>query len=171
MRWIYLIVEMIGFMKQTRDSLLNISGAFKQLNEGFNSVCAQFNNNKLLTESPKRNKTSLAAVNTVTVTTPNPNFVAAAVSVDTVVCEPTAPMDTAVLGEVTASRSRVVKKPSVPATVPTVPIGTEVTVSGSIDRFFSLVLSFKLIRDLALLFFFGFCAFMVLEFDPSAKFT
>jgi len=126
-----MVVEMSGFMKQTRDSLLNLSGAFKQLNEGFNSVCAQFNNKKLLTESPKRKKTSLAAVNTVTVSTPNPNLVAAAVSVDTVVSEPTAPMDTAVLGEVTASRSRVVKKPSVPATVPTVPIGTEVTVSGS----------------------------------------
>jgi len=40
-------------------------------------------------------------------------------------------MDTVVSGEVTASRSRVVKKPSVPATVPAVPIGTEVTASGS----------------------------------------
>jgi len=39
-----MIVEMSGFMKQTRDSLLNLSGAFKQLNEGLNSVCAQFNN-------------------------------------------------------------------------------------------------------------------------------
>jgi len=57
----------------------------------------------LLTESPKRKKTSLAAVNTVTVSTPNPNLVSAAVSVDTVVSEPTAPMDTAVLGQVTAS--------------------------------------------------------------------
>jgi len=44
---------------------LNLSGAFKQLNEGFNSVCAQFNNKKLLTESPKRKKTSLAAGNIV----------------------------------------------------------------------------------------------------------
>jgi len=39
-----MIVEMSGFMNQTRDSLLNLSGASKQLNEGFNSVCAQFNN-------------------------------------------------------------------------------------------------------------------------------
>jgi len=67
-----MVVEMSGFMKQNRDSLLNLSGAFKQLNEGFNSVCAQFNNKKLLTESPKRKKTSLTAVNTVTVSTPNP---------------------------------------------------------------------------------------------------
>jgi len=103
-----MVVEMSGFMKQTRDSLLNLSGAFNQLNEGFNSACAQFNNTKLLTESAKRKKTSLAAGNTITVSTPNPNLVAAAVSVDTVVSEPTAPMDTAVSGEVTASRSRVV---------------------------------------------------------------
>jgi len=78
-----MVVEMSGFMKQTRDSLLDVSGAFKQLSEGFNSVCAQFNNKKLLTESPKRKKASLAAVNTIMVSTPNPNLVAAAVSVDT----------------------------------------------------------------------------------------
>jgi len=78
-----MVVEMSGFLKQTRDSLLNLSGAVNQLNEGFNSVCAQFNNNKLLTESPKRKKASLAAVNTIMVSTPNPNLAAAAVSVDT----------------------------------------------------------------------------------------
>jgi len=48
-----MVVEMSGFMKQTRDSLLNLSGAF---NEGFNFVCAQFDNKKLITESPKRKK-------------------------------------------------------------------------------------------------------------------
>jgi len=104
-----MVVEMSGFMKQTRDSLLDVSGAFKQLSEGFNSVCAQFNNKKLLTESPKRKKASLAAVNTVTVSSPNPNLVAAAVSVDTGVSEPTAPRDTADSGGVTVSRSLVVK--------------------------------------------------------------
>jgi len=43
----------------------------------------------------------------------------------------------------------------------------------SVDRRFilSCSLTFKLIRDLALLFFFVFFAFVVLEFDPSAKFT
>jgi len=51
-----MVVEMSGFIKQTGDSLFNLSGAFKQLNEGFNSVCAQFNNTKLLTESPKHKK-------------------------------------------------------------------------------------------------------------------
>jgi len=103
-----MVVEMSGFMKQTRDSLLNLSGGFKQLNEGFNSVCAQFNNKILLT--PKRKKASLAAVNTIMVSTPNPNLVAAAVSVDTGVSEPTANMDTAYAGGVNVSRSLVVKK-------------------------------------------------------------
>jgi len=43
----------------------------------------------------------------------------------------------------------------------------------SIDRrfFLSCSLTFKLLRDLGLLFFFVFCAFVVLEFDPNAKFT
>jgi len=119
-------------MKQTRDSLLNLSGAFKQLNEVFNSVCAQLNNKKLIIESPKRKKASLVAVNTVKVSSPNPNLVAAAVSVETGVSELTAPRDTADSGGVTVSQSLVVKKSSVPATVPTVPIGTEGTVSVSI---------------------------------------
>jgi len=93
-----MVVEMSGFMKQTRDSLLNLSGGFKQLNEGFNSVCAQFINRKLLT-----------AVNTIMVSTPNPNLVAAAVSVDTGVSEHTANMYTADSGGVTVSESLVVK--------------------------------------------------------------
>jgi len=65
------------------------------------------------------------------VSIPNPNLVAAAVSVDAGVSEPTAPMDTADSCGVTVSGSLVVKKTSVPATVPTVPIGTEGTVFGS----------------------------------------
>jgi len=125
-----MVVQMSGFMKQTRNSLLNLSGAFKQLNKGFNSVCAQFKNKKILTESPKRKKASLAAFNTIMVSTPNPNLVAAAVSVDTGVSEPTANMDTADSGEVTVSGSLVVKKSSVPATLPTVPIGQKVPFLG-----------------------------------------
>jgi len=46
-------------------------------------------------------------------------LVAAAVSVDTGVSEPTVPMDTANSGGVTVSGSLVVKKSSVLATVPT----------------------------------------------------
>jgi len=63
--------------------------------------------------------------------TPNPNLVAAAVSVDTGVSDPTANMDTADSGRVTVSGSLVVKQSSVLATVPTVLIGTKGTVSGS----------------------------------------
>jgi len=49
------------------------------------------------------------------VSIPNPNLVAAAVSVDAGVSEPTAPMDTADSCGVTVSGSLVVKKTSVPA--------------------------------------------------------
>jgi len=59
-------------MKQTRDSLLNLSGTFKQRGS------IQFND---LNESPKRKKASF--------------LVAAAVFVDTGVSEPTANMDKA----------------------------------------------------------------------------
>jgi len=62
-------------------------------------------------------------------------MVAAAVSVDKGVSEPTVPMDTVNSGGVTVSESQAVKKSLVLAkstkSVPTVPIGTEGTVSDS----------------------------------------